>query len=68
MKVALDFVSLENVHECARLIPEFWLLPQSHRSKQDILEVKKLDVYAASAAIDEARNLMSKIAVARNCS
>ncbi|KAH6767869.1 Transcription factor jumonji domain-containing protein [Perilla frutescens var. hirtella] len=68
MKVALDFVSPENVQECARLTQEFRLLPQSHRSKQDILEVKKLAVYAASAAIDEARNLMSKIGVAGNCS
>ncbi|KAH6812783.1 Transcription factor jumonji domain-containing protein [Perilla frutescens var. frutescens] len=68
MKVALDFVSPENVQECARLTQEFRLLPQSHRSKQDILEVKKLAVYAASAAIDEASNLMSKIGVAGNCS
>ncbi|XP_020549011.1 uncharacterized protein LOC105160354 [Sesamum indicum] len=59
-KVAVDFVSPDNVQECIRLTQEFRLLPQSHRSKQDILEVKKLAVYAASAAIDEARNLMSK--------
>ncbi|KAL0400593.1 UNVERIFIED_CONTAM: Lysine-specific demethylase [Sesamum latifolium] len=59
-KVAVDFVSPDNVQECVRLTQEFRLLPQSHRSKQDILEVKKLAVYAASAAIDEARNLMSK--------
>ncbi|XP_057785746.1 lysine-specific demethylase JMJ26-like [Salvia miltiorrhiza] len=60
-KVALDFVSPENVHECIRLTQEFRLLPQFHKSKQDILEVKKLAVYAANAAIDEARNLISKI-------
>ncbi|KAL0317999.1 UNVERIFIED_CONTAM: Lysine-specific demethylase [Sesamum angustifolium] len=59
-KIAVDFVSPDNVQECIRLTQEFRLLPQSHRSKQDILEVKKLAVYAASAAIDEARNLMSK--------
>ncbi|KAK4431328.1 Lysine-specific demethylase [Sesamum alatum] len=59
-KVAVDFVSPDNVQECIRLTQEFRLLPQFHRSKQDILEVKKLAVYAASAAIDEARNLMSK--------
>lgn len=38
-KVALDFVSPENVGECIRLTQEFRLLPQFHRSKQDILEV-----------------------------
>lgn len=38
-KVALDFVSPENVSECTRLTQEFRLLPQFHKSKQDILEV-----------------------------
>ncbi|KAL6533317.1 hypothetical protein OROMI_027430 [Orobanche minor] len=60
-KVAVDFVSPDNVQECIRLTQEFRLLPQFHRSKQDILEVKKLAVYAASAATDEARNLMSRL-------
>ncbi|KAG8381136.1 hypothetical protein BUALT_Bualt06G0091100 [Buddleja alternifolia] len=59
-KVAVDFVSPDNVQECIRLTQEFRLLPQSHRSNKDILEVKKLAVYAASAATDEAKNLMSK--------
>lgn len=61
MKVALDFVSPENIQECMRLTQEFRLLPKSHRSKQDILEVKKLAIYAASAATEEARKLMSKL-------
>ncbi|KZV31024.1 hypothetical protein F511_18128 [Dorcoceras hygrometricum] len=61
MKVALDFVSPENIQECMRLTQEFRLLPKSHRSKQDILEVKKLAVYAASVATEEARKLMSKL-------
>ncbi|KAI3458003.1 hypothetical protein Pfo_014666 [Paulownia fortunei] len=60
-KVAVDFVSPDNVQECIRLTQEFRLLPQFHRSKQDILEVKKLAVYAASAATDEARTLISKL-------
>ncbi|KAL6509250.1 hypothetical protein OROGR_022560 [Orobanche gracilis] len=60
-KVAVDFVSPDNVQECIRLTQEFRLLPRFHRSKQDILEVKKLAVYAASAATDEARDLMSKL-------
>ncbi|KAL1532037.1 hypothetical protein AAHA92_32100 [Salvia divinorum] len=59
-KLALDFVSPENVHECVRLTQEFRLLPQRHKYKQDILEAKKLAVYAANAAIDDATNLLSK--------
>ncbi|XP_073272579.1 uncharacterized protein [Primulina huaijiensis] len=69
MKVALDFVSPENIQECMRLTQEFRLLPKSHRSKQDILEVKKLAVYAASAATEQARKLLSKLdSVPSNCS
>ncbi|PIN27118.1 putative transcription factor 5qNCA, contains JmjC domain [Handroanthus impetiginosus] len=59
-KVAVDFVSPDNVQECIRLTQEFRLLPHSHRSKQDILEVKKLAVYAANAATEEVRNVMAK--------
>ncbi|XP_042035891.1 uncharacterized protein LOC121782215 isoform X2 [Salvia splendens] len=59
-KLALDFVSPENVHECVQLTQEFRLLPQRHKYKQDILEAKKLAVYAADAAIKDAANLMSK--------
>lgn len=39
IKVALDFVSPENVQECIRLTEEFRLLPKTHRSKEDKLEV-----------------------------
>ncbi|CAA2991440.1 lysine-specific demethylase JMJ25-like [Olea europaea subsp. europaea] len=60
-KVAVDFVSPDNVQECIKLTKEFRLLPQNHRSKQDILEVKKLAVFAASVATIEARTLMSKL-------
>ncbi|GER34310.1 transcription factor jumonji (jmjC)domain-containing protein [Striga asiatica] len=60
-KVAVDFVSPDNVQECFRLTNEFRKLQDSHRSKQDILEVKKLVVYAARAAINEARNSMFKL-------
>ncbi|XVF12678.1 hypothetical protein REPUB_Repub08aG0139800 [Reevesia pubescens] len=38
IKVALDFVSPENVQECIRLTEEFRLLPKSHRAKEDKLE------------------------------
>ncbi|EYU23669.1 hypothetical protein MIMGU_mgv1a026774mg [Erythranthe guttata] len=39
IKVALDFVSPENVQECLRLTQEFRVLPQNHRAKEDKLEV-----------------------------
>lgn len=62
-KVAIDFVSPENVQECIKLAEEFRLLPKSHRSKQDILEVKKLALHAARLAVDEARNLMLRLLI-----
>ncbi|XP_077212551.1 lysine-specific demethylase JMJ27-like isoform X4 [Tasmannia lanceolata] len=60
IKVALDFVSPENVQECVRLTEEFRLLPKNHRAKEDKLEVKKMALYAVSAAVREARDLMSQ--------
>ncbi|GKC38617.1 JmjC domain-containing protein, partial [Tanacetum coccineum] len=35
IKVALDFVSPENVGECIRLTEDFRVLPQKHRAKED---------------------------------
>ncbi|XP_004309136.1 PREDICTED: lysine-specific demethylase JMJ25 isoform X3 [Fragaria vesca subsp. vesca] len=61
IKVALDFVSPENVQECIRLTEEFRLLPENHRSREDKLEVKKMALYAASDAISEAEILKSRI-------
>ncbi|KNA17553.1 hypothetical protein SOVF_078840 [Spinacia oleracea] len=55
IKVALDFVSPENIQECIRLTEEFRLLPKNHRSKEDKLEVKKMALYAASSALSEFR-------------
>ncbi|XP_058001606.1 lysine-specific demethylase JMJ29 isoform X3 [Hevea brasiliensis] len=42
IKVALDFVSPENVGECIRLTEEFRLLPPNHRAKEDKLEITSL--------------------------
>ncbi|KAI4328920.1 hypothetical protein L6164_021235 [Bauhinia variegata] len=58
IKVALDFVSPENIGECLRLTEEFRLLPKNHRSKEDKLEVKKMTLYAVSSAIKEVEELM----------
>ncbi|XP_068644224.1 lysine-specific demethylase JMJ27-like isoform X2 [Aristolochia californica] len=61
IKVALDFVSPDNVQECVRLTEEFRLLPENHRAREDKLEVKKMALYAASAAIREAFDLIPKL-------
>nr|XP_048335647.1 lysine-specific demethylase JMJ25 isoform X1 [Ziziphus jujuba var. spinosa] len=58
IKVALDFVSPENVEECVRLTEEFRLLPKNHRAKEDKLEVKKITLYAVSSAVTEAKKLI----------
>eukprot|EP01018_Ginkgo_biloba_P024717 Gb_03988 [translate_table: standard] len=59
IKVALDFVSPENVQECVRLTEEFRLLPKNHRAKEDKLEVKKMTLYAVSSAVREVLKLTS---------
>lgn len=51
IKVAMDFVSPENVLECVRLTNEFRLLPMDHRAREDKLEVKKMILYAAREAV-----------------
>ncbi|KAG0596646.1 hypothetical protein M758_UG272600 [Ceratodon purpureus] len=51
IKVALDFVSPENVPECLSLTNEFRLLPVVHRAREDKLEVKKMIIYAAKEAV-----------------
>ncbi|XP_031494118.1 lysine-specific demethylase JMJ26 [Nymphaea colorata] len=61
IKVALDFVSPENVQECVRLTKEFRLLPKRHRAKEDKLEVRKMALYAVSAAVKEAQKLIEEL-------
>ncbi|KAL1820066.1 hypothetical protein ACET3Z_014935 [Daucus carota] len=63
IKVALDFVSPDNVEECIRLTDEFRLLPKFHRSKEDKLEVKKMALHAANLAVDDAKQLMGKFGI-----
>ncbi|KAM7262151.1 hypothetical protein ACFE04_021228 [Oxalis oulophora] len=53
IKVALDFVSPENVGECIRLSDEFRLLPPNYRAKEDKLEVKKMILYAINGALKD---------------
>ncbi|KAF0934405.1 hypothetical protein E2562_025022 [Oryza meyeriana var. granulata] len=53
IKVALDFVSPENLQECIRLTEEFRLLPKGHRVNEDKLEVKKIAFHALKQAIED---------------
>lgn len=50
-KIALDFVSPENVNECLKLTQQFRMLPKNHRAKEDKLEVKKMIIYAVEQAV-----------------
>ncbi|XP_075477051.1 lysine-specific demethylase JMJ27-like isoform X3 [Primulina tabacum] len=53
IKVAIDFVSPENVQECVRLTEEFRILPRNHRAKEDKLEVKKIVLHAIGQAVED---------------
>ncbi|XP_020550775.1 lysine-specific demethylase JMJ25-like isoform X2 [Sesamum indicum] len=58
IKVALDFVSPENLGECIRLTEGFRTLPQNHRAKEDKLEVKKMAIYALQDAVSHLKDLI----------
>ncbi|KAL5993425.1 hypothetical protein ACLOJK_014350 [Asimina triloba] len=51
IKVALDFVSPENLQECFRLTEEFRKLPQEHRANEDKLEIKKMVLHAVDSVV-----------------
>ncbi|KAF0921886.1 hypothetical protein E2562_020503 [Oryza meyeriana var. granulata] len=52
IKVALDFVSPENVGECVKLTGEFRRLPSDHRAKEDKLEIKKIALNALKEVVN----------------
>ncbi|KAJ4893118.1 Lysine-specific demethylase JMJ25 [Raphanus sativus] len=52
-KVALDFVSPENISECFRLTKEYRLLPPNHHSKEDKLQIKNMVVFAIDKALKD---------------
>ncbi|XP_020231470.1 lysine-specific demethylase JMJ25 isoform X2 [Cajanus cajan] len=56
----LEFVSPENVTEGIQLIDEVRLLPENHKAKADVLEVKKMALHSMNTAIKEVRHLTSK--------
>ncbi|KAI3837423.1 hypothetical protein MKW92_002570 [Papaver armeniacum] len=53
LKVAVDFVSPENVSECVRLTEDFRLLPKGHKANEDKLEVKKMTLHTISQVVNE---------------
>ncbi|KAL9177973.1 hypothetical protein ABFS82_01G095300 [Erythranthe guttata] len=57
IKVAVDFVSPENVDSCFKLTEEFRMLPHNHRAKEDKLEVKKMIIHALRAAVDDVKGV-----------
>ncbi|XP_021719738.1 lysine-specific demethylase JMJ25-like [Chenopodium quinoa] len=59
-KVAVDFVSPENIGECFRLTEEFRKLPKFHKAREDKLEIKKMILHAANQAIKHLEELQSK--------
>ncbi|XP_022884392.1 lysine-specific demethylase JMJ25-like [Olea europaea var. sylvestris] len=59
IKVAVDFVSPENVQECIRMTEEFRILPQNHRAKEDKLEVKKMTLHAMCQAVQSCEGISS---------
>ncbi|KAM7506291.1 hypothetical protein LguiB_005195 [Lonicera macranthoides] len=58
-KVAVDFVSPENVHECIQLTEEFRKLPKDHKAREDKLEIKKMILHAINQAVDDFEALAS---------
>ncbi|KAI3882606.1 hypothetical protein MKW92_035785 [Papaver armeniacum] len=58
IKVAVDFVSPENVQECARLTQEFRLLPKNHRAKEDKLEIKKMILHTINKVVKDLEERM----------
>ncbi|KAJ4902057.1 transcription factor jumonji (jmjC) domain-containing protein [Raphanus sativus] len=56
-KVAVDFVSPENINECLRLTEEFRQLPKNHKAREDKLEIKKMVIYAIEQALIELETL-----------
>uniref|UniRef100_A0A5B6Z8M0 Lysine-specific demethylase JMJ25 n=2 Tax=Davidia involucrata TaxID=16924 RepID=A0A5B6Z8M0_DAVIN len=58
-KVAMDFISPENVHECIRLTEEFRRLPKDHKAREDKLEIKKMILHAINQAVEDFEALTS---------
>ncbi|KAI3997094.1 hypothetical protein MKX01_032745 [Papaver californicum] len=67
-KVALDFVSPENLAECFRLMEEFRKLPKNHRAREDKLEIKKITLHSINQAVKDLEDLACSKKVNLACS
>lgn len=61
IKVAMDFVSLENLEQCIQLTEAFRWLPKDHRAKEDKLDVKKMILHGIKSASQELDSLTSTL-------
>ncbi|KAF8031453.1 hypothetical protein BT93_D0615 [Corymbia citriodora subsp. variegata] len=59
-KVAVDFVSPENIDQCLRLTEEFRQLPRNHKAREDKLEIKKMIIYALDEATRDLEDLLQR--------
>ncbi|KAM3285253.1 lysine-specific demethylase JMJ25 [Capsicum chacoense] len=57
INIVLDFISPENVAECVQITDEIRLLPEHHKARGKVLEVKKMALCGINNAIAEIRDL-----------
>ncbi|GJW01406.1 lysine-specific demethylase JMJ25-like protein [Tanacetum coccineum] len=60
-KVAIDFVSPENVKECMQLKNEIRKLSREHKVREDKLEINKMVFHAMSQALTETEALLQDL-------
>ncbi|KAJ7977956.1 lysine-specific demethylase JMJ25 [Quillaja saponaria] len=58
VQLGLDFLSPESLGEAVKLAEEVRCLPNDHEVKLQVLEVKKISLYAASSSIKEVQKLV----------
>lgn len=58
VQLGLDFLSPESINQAARFSDEIRILPNDHDAKQQMLEVGKMSLYAASSAIKDVQKLV----------
>ncbi|KAI9352247.1 hypothetical protein DFJ73DRAFT_642620 [Zopfochytrium polystomum] len=64
VKIAADFVSPENLRECATLTSEFRTLARSHRRREDLLQLKSIMWSAWTSALEDPEKAAAAAAAA----
>ncbi|KAL6649918.1 hypothetical protein ACP70R_014142 [Stipagrostis hirtigluma subsp. patula] len=57
VQLALNFLSPESLPESARIAQEIRCLPNDHKAKLKMLEIRKISLYAASSAVREIQRI-----------